>query len=304
MNRNRTPRSLWAAVTTALTVAALAALGTTQALHTASADDDPAGAAARQAAPAHPTTSTQERPTLHNDSRGHAVVELQQRLTAHGHALTPDGIFGPRTQAAVTAFQTQHGLPADGIVGPRTWNALLAGSPSTKPTSPRPATYTLKFTKNRKDPLNSRLALLRDGKLVVSYRAGSGMGNTDECLPGKGWLPSGTYKVKGHETSRGGWNYNPRVQIQGYAIQLEDKICTPKSGGHKRVQRTQMFIHSEMLADGTQAFDNPFKEDDFWRWDNDGDYSSNGCIKLAPNDLKGLFTHLGQAGWPKNLQVN
>ncbi|MEU5659994.1 hypothetical protein ABZ802_30885 [Streptomyces sp. NPDC047737] len=61
-----------------------------------------------------------------------------------------------------------------------------------------------------------------------------------------------------------------------------------------------------MLADGTQAIDVPFKEDDFWRWDDEGDYSSNGCVKLAPGDLKDLFAHLGQAGWPRNLtlQVN
>ncbi|WP_406469047.1 hypothetical protein [Streptomyces sp. NBC_01594] len=35
-----------------------------------------------------------------------------------------------------------------------------------------------------------------------------------------------------------------------------------------------------------------------------GDYSSNGCIKLAPNDLKDLFTHFNRAGWPKNLTLH
>ncbi|MCX5315896.1 peptidoglycan-binding protein [Streptomyces sp. NBC_00154] len=246
--------------------------------------------------------------TVRAGNHGSAVTAAQKLLTAHGHTVSPDGAFGPRTAAAVKAFQTRSHLDADGVIGPRTWNALLTTARSTQPTTPstRPGTgtYTLKLTRNGEQPLNSRLALLRGGKVIDSYRAGSGMGSTDECRPDKGWLPSGTYKVKGHETNRGGWNYNPRVQIQGYAIQIEDKTCTPKPGGHKRVKRTQMFIHSEMLADGTQAFDNPFNGDDWWRWDNAGDYSSNGCIKLAPNDLKDLFTHLNRAGWPKNLTLH
>jgi peptidoglycan hydrolase-like protein with peptidoglycan-binding domain len=32
-----------------------------------------------------------------------------------------DGSFGPRTESAVRAYQTQQGLTADGIVGDRTW---------------------------------------------------------------------------------------------------------------------------------------------------------------------------------------
>jgi hypothetical protein len=56
-------------------------------------------------------------------------------------------------------------------------------------------------------------------------------------------------------------------------------------------------------ADGTQAVDVPLKNDDFWRWDADFDYQSNGCIKLTPTDLKELFSHLDKAGWPKNLTL-
>lgn len=37
-----------------------------------------------------------------------------------------DGDFGPKTLAAVKAYQTQNGLVADGIVGPKTWKKLLA----------------------------------------------------------------------------------------------------------------------------------------------------------------------------------
>jgi hypothetical protein len=63
-------------------------------------------------------------PTLRRGARGPDVARLQERLNAHGAALAVDGDFGPRTDAAVRAFQSAHGLVVDGIVGPLTWGAL------------------------------------------------------------------------------------------------------------------------------------------------------------------------------------
>jgi peptidoglycan hydrolase-like protein with peptidoglycan-binding domain len=39
--------------------------------------------------------------------------------------LVPDGAFGPKTRAAVVAFQKRYGLQPDGIVGPKTRQALF-----------------------------------------------------------------------------------------------------------------------------------------------------------------------------------
>jgi peptidoglycan hydrolase-like protein with peptidoglycan-binding domain len=39
--------------------------------------------------------------------------------------LDVDGIFGPRTEAAVRGFQQNENLSVDGIVGRQTWTALL-----------------------------------------------------------------------------------------------------------------------------------------------------------------------------------
>ena len=49
---------------------------------------------------------------------------VQRALDCLGHPLTPDGIFGPITESAVMAFQTENGLTPDGIDGPGTWGAL------------------------------------------------------------------------------------------------------------------------------------------------------------------------------------
>ncbi|WP_086693819.1 L,D-transpeptidase family protein [Streptomyces recifensis] len=216
-------------------------------------------------------------PTLRSGSRGPAVRAAQHLLTARGHAAKADGVFGSRTTAAVKAFQRQHHLNADGVVGPDTWNALANDGTGT---TPPPRGYMLKFTKNRNAPGNSKLALYRDGRLVKSYRAGSGMGSTDECARNVGWLPSGTYKVLGHQTNR-------NTKIKGYAIRLEDMPCHTKRG-KRGITRGDLFIHSNMTKDGES------------RW---GSYKSNGCIKLTPADIKNLFARLNQAHWPRNLTL-
>lgn len=52
------------------------------------------------------------------DSAGMTIDQrraLQQRLAALGHDIgTPDGVIGPKTNAAISAYQTSRGLPATG----------------------------------------------------------------------------------------------------------------------------------------------------------------------------------------------
>jgi peptidoglycan hydrolase-like protein with peptidoglycan-binding domain len=65
--------------------------------------------------------------TVKSGSRGPAVTAVQHSLRfAYGAtSLAVDGVYGPRTEAAVRDFQKKFGLPADGIVGMATWNALI-----------------------------------------------------------------------------------------------------------------------------------------------------------------------------------
>ena len=63
---------------------------------------------------------------LRKGSSGDDVATLQKRLAAVG--FDPggaDGIFGPKTEAALKAFQEANGLAVDGIAGPAT-NGKLA----------------------------------------------------------------------------------------------------------------------------------------------------------------------------------
>ena len=54
-----------------------------------------------------------------------SLAGVQARLNNLGYDCSPvDGINGPRTQAAVKAFQKDHGLEVDGIPGPKTQAAL------------------------------------------------------------------------------------------------------------------------------------------------------------------------------------
>jgi peptidoglycan hydrolase-like protein with peptidoglycan-binding domain len=51
--------------------------------------------------------------------------EVQQRLLERGFEVgVVDGAIGPRTRAAIEAFQTSVGLPVDGRAGARVLNAL------------------------------------------------------------------------------------------------------------------------------------------------------------------------------------
>ena len=79
-----------------------------------------------------PAPEAMNRPVLRagNGSPMVEVEALQADLRALGYFTGRiDGLFGPRTRAAVLAFQADAGLVSDGIVGPRTWAALREAQP-------------------------------------------------------------------------------------------------------------------------------------------------------------------------------
>ena len=66
-------------------------------------------------------------PLVRSGDREHPVRTLQHLLRARNHPVAVDGIFGPKTDAAVRGFQQALGITVDGIVGPVTWRALISG---------------------------------------------------------------------------------------------------------------------------------------------------------------------------------
>jgi peptidoglycan hydrolase-like protein with peptidoglycan-binding domain len=72
--------------------------------------------------------------TVHRGSTGPAVRAVQDQINfrnnRNGHTLNVDGIFGPKTETVVRAFQLAiaheiRGFPVDGVVGSLTWQALV-----------------------------------------------------------------------------------------------------------------------------------------------------------------------------------
>jgi len=71
--------------------------------------------------------------TVRRGSEGEAVRGVQEEFQFRnlsgdpGRGVQIDGVFGPRTDAAVRGFQDAVGIDADGVVGPLTWRALVSG---------------------------------------------------------------------------------------------------------------------------------------------------------------------------------
>jgi N-acetylmuramoyl-L-alanine amidase len=62
---------------------------------------------------------------LSKGSASGEVWDLQYRLNALGYYSLPlDGIYGPKTQAAVRRFQHDYGIQVDGQVGSQSWKVL------------------------------------------------------------------------------------------------------------------------------------------------------------------------------------
>jgi hypothetical protein len=91
----------------------------------------PIRATQRQAEESGTDPAPSSEPTIRRGSTGAAVVDAQLKLDREGAAppLMPDGVFGPRTAAAVVTFQQGRKLVSDGVIGPKTWAVLDAGGP-------------------------------------------------------------------------------------------------------------------------------------------------------------------------------
>jgi len=117
-----------------LLVAVLAASG----VFSSSGSPAPSGPATTSAvtttppATTAPKTPTAPKPSatvpavvLKPGATGSDVKTLQRALASAGQSPGPiDGIYGPKTEQAISAFQTSAGITVDGVYGPETKRAL------------------------------------------------------------------------------------------------------------------------------------------------------------------------------------
>lgn len=81
-----------------------------------------------------PTDHTVYSGTLYWYRKNHAmqhslyIKQMQEWLSKVGYHVADDTYYGPKTAAAVKAFQTDHKLEVDGKVGPKTWAALKSAA--------------------------------------------------------------------------------------------------------------------------------------------------------------------------------
>lgn len=124
---------------------------------------------------------------------GADIAGLQAYLALFGFDAGPvDGVYGPRTAAAIGAFQRSRGLEADGILGPRTWVALgrARSSPVAHgPSPPPPGRVEIVI-----DTADRTLTILSDGKPYKRFPVAVGKPSTPS--------PQGQWKV----ASKGAWS--------------------------------------------------------------------------------------------------
>jgi len=105
-------------------------------------------------------------------SRGSEVKAVQKRLKELGYLNdTADGVFGPKTEAAVKAFQKRNGLTADGVVGTATRAKL--DSSSAKAVSSSTTTTTATDNTLRSGSKGSEVKELQQRLKELGYYTGS-----------------------------------------------------------------------------------------------------------------------------------
>lgn len=159
------------------------------------------------------------------------VAEIQRALIARGYDLGPsgaDGDAGPKTIAAVTAFQKTAGLVADGIAGPKTQAALASATPSDHRAEPQePAWLTL-----ARGELGTHEGVGKaNNPKVVAYFKDAGFGGVKDdatawCaafvgaqLERSGHKPSGSLAARSYET----WGVGVKEPVLG-------AVCTKRRG--------------------------------------------------------------------------
>lgn len=153
----------------------------------------------------------QQGPAMAPDS----LKKIQQQL-----GVNPDGIMGPKTQAAIKAFQQKNGLAVDGIVGPKTQAALTAAGQAG--TSQTPTANAIAAAPTTTTPGNTNPAA----------------GPVDYSVSGQGAKLNANNATA---NTTGGPNMGQVNQAGGYDPKAAPKVS--ESTGYDEVQRIVSLVH-------------------------------------------------------------
>jgi hypothetical protein len=181
------------------------------------------------------------------------------------------------------------GIGLIAVVGPAvaTHGPVQGGGAVDPAAHPGAVKAQITFDKRPAHPWDSRITWqasqqLADGSWKVvshdSWRAGSGLPGgsaTNSCVKNHGWLPNGRYSLRQYDDYAGNL-------IHGRAFRLSDKRCV------NGTLREQLFIHTESGAGNRQCANGPGDQICRWEFPKINDYTSHGCIKMAPADILAL----------------
>ena len=121
---------------------------------------------------------------VRSGSRGSSVISVQKELKAAGLNPGPiDGDFGPKTRAAVMAYQRKHHLSVDGVVGSKTWSALThdafhpGKAPPKHAAPPKKPGHTAPVKPTPGRPGTKVQKLLAEARKHLGFHEGSGNRN-------------------------------------------------------------------------------------------------------------------------------
>jgi len=188
------------------------------------------------------------------EARRVEVVAIQTRLTElRYYADAIDGAEGPRTRAAVMAFQKVNGLGADGDAGPITIAAL------DQPVSP-----TLRGGEPDRIEVDLTLQvayIVRADELIRTVPVSSGSGETYETKSGgqaTALTPVGDFRIlrriTGERKADLGILYDPLYIYKGWALHGSNHVpAHPASHGCVRLTRWDATWIASQFANGAQV---------------------------------------------------